>query len=142
MKRFNSSRSERQAHRIPSTSRRWLDYVILVLLAEKIIQHTFVSLAFYFNWMDIASTVAVNPTILLVLGSIVVVLFCLALIGMVRHSSWAINLVLGLAVFDIIGEFYAQGTLAIQITLSFLLACILLLLALLSVKQNKPHRSS
>jgi len=106
----------------------WVYYTLLALIAEKIIQHTVVSLAFYFNWRNIVSTVAVNPRVLMVAGAIVAVLFIVSLWGMVRRKAWALNLTLALALFDIVGEFIAQGKLAIVITVSFVVAVALLML--------------
>jgi hypothetical protein len=108
----------------------WLYFVLVLLMLEKIIQHIFVTLAFLFNWGDIASTVVVSPTVLMVLGGIVAVLFALALWGMLRKQAWALNLAIGLALFDIVGEFVAQGKIDISITVSFLVATILLILSL------------
>jgi hypothetical protein len=108
--------------------------VLILLIVEKIIQHIVVTLAFYFNWADIASTVVVSLTILMILGVPLVILFSLSLWGMVRKQIWAINLVIGLALFDIIGEFVAQGTVDILITVSFLVATLLLMLALIARK--------
>jgi hypothetical protein len=121
----------------PRLRRTFLDYALLVLVAEKIIQHILVSLAFYLNWADIESTVVVHPTILLVLGSTIAALFCVAFWGLIRSRSWAINLVLGLALFDIIGEFIAQGTLMITIPVSFLVACVLVVLAIVRKHQQE-----
>jgi hypothetical protein len=111
-----------------------LHIVLILLIVEKIIQHIAVTLAFYFNWADIASTVVVSPTILMILGVPIVILFSLSLWGMVRKKLWAVNLVIGLALFDIIGEFVAQGTMSILITVSFLVATLLLILALIAGK--------
>ena len=108
----------------------WLKYALIVLIVEKIIQHIVVTMALYFNWKDIASTVAVNPSLLMVLGAIVALLFVLGLWGMVTRKKWAVNLVIGLALFDFVGEFVAQGTLYIIITVSILVATILLILGL------------
>ena len=107
----------------------WTYYLLIVLVTEKIIQHGFVTLAFYFNWKDIASTVVVSPSILMILGAFVGVSFVVSPWGMVRKQTWAIKLVVALAFFDIIGEFVAQGRLDIMITVSFLVAVLLLILA-------------
>jgi hypothetical protein len=112
------------------------------LIIEKIIQHVFVTLAFYFNWKDIGTTVVVSPVALMFLGAIVGVLFAVSLWGMTRKQTWAIKLVLGLASFDIIGEFVAQGRLDIVITVSFLVAVILLVLAVLYQRQVHATRLS
>ncbi len=115
--------------------RTWLKYALLALIGEKIIQHVFVTLAFYFNWGDIDSTVVVEPDILMVLGGIVAVLFGLALWAMLARRKWALNLVTGLAVWDILGEFIAQGRIDIVITVSFVVA--ILLLILIRLNQGK-----
>lgn len=107
----------------------WVYPLLILLLVEKIIQHIFVTLAFYFNWSDIAATVAVSPTILMILGAIVAVLFALSLWGMIKKKTWTVNLVIALALFDIIGEFVAQGRIDISMTISFLVATLLLILA-------------
>jgi hypothetical protein len=115
----------------------WVYYALIVLIIEKIIQHIFVTLAFYFNWADIASTVVVSSTVLMVLGAFVAVLFMVSLWGMVNKRDLAINLVIFLALFDIIGEFVAQGRIGIMITVSFIVAVILLIVALIYRRQLK-----
>jgi hypothetical protein len=115
----------------------WVRYLLIVLIIEKSIQHIFVTIAFYFNWEDIGSTVAVNPGILMVLGAIVAVLFVLGLWGIITQKKWAINLIFALALFDIIGEFVAQGKIGIMINVSFIVATILLILSLTYRRQEK-----
>jgi hypothetical protein len=109
----------------------WVYSLLLLLVVEKIIQHILVTLAFYFNWADIASTVAVSPTILMILGVPIAVLFVFGLLGMIKKRAWAINLIMALALFDMIGEFVAQGKVGIVITVSFLVATLLLILVLI-----------
>jgi hypothetical protein len=120
----------------PSKSN-WIYVALILLIVEKIIQHIVVTLAFYFNWRDIASTVVVPPVILMILGVPLVFLFSLSLWGMIKRKRWAIDLVIGLALFDIIGEFVAQGTIVILITVSFLVATLLLIVALSYRRQSK-----
>ena len=107
----------------------WRYSLLIVLVIEKIIQHGFVTLAFYFNWKDIASTVVVSPAALMILGAFIGLCFAVSLWGILRKQTGAIKLVGTLAVFDIIGEFVAQGRLDIVITVSFLVAVLLLILA-------------
>jgi hypothetical protein len=116
-----------------STTRKtsWLKIALLALVSEKIVQHVFVTLAFFFDWGAIRSTVAVNPDLLLVLGALVAVMFGLGLWGLIANKPWAPALVAGLALFDILGEFAAQGTFAIALNVSFVVAVILLVLAIL-----------
>ncbi len=108
----------------------WLKYLLIALMVEKIIQHFVVTIAFYLNLKDIGSTVAVDPGILMILGAVVAILLILNLWGMVTQQKWAVNLVIALALFDMIGEFVAQGKIGIVITVSFLAATLLLILAL------------
>lgn len=121
------SKGTSQTHEASKSN--WVYPLLILLLVEKIIQHIFVTLAFYFNWSDIAATVAVSPTILMILGAIVAVLFALSLWGMIKKKTWTVNLVIALALFDIIGEFVAQGRIDISMTISFLVATLLLILA-------------
>jgi hypothetical protein len=115
----------------------WLLVLMVILVCEKIIQHVTVSLAFIFDWMGIRESVAVDYRILLVSGAIVAVLFGLDLWGLLTGRKWAIPLVIGLAIFDILGEFFAQGVGTIVITVSFLVAWTLLLLALIERSRGR-----
>lgn len=124
----NEKAAQRTAGKVKTT---WLRYLLIALVLEKIIQHIVVTLAFYFDWAQIGSTVSVNPGILMILGAVVAVLFMLSFWGILTRQTWATNLVIALALFDIIGEFVAQGTIIIVITVSFLVAALLLILALL-----------
>ena len=114
----------------------WVKYMLIALVIEKIIQHILVTIAFYFNWKEIGSTVAVNPSILMILGTIVAFLFILSLWGMITQQKWVINLIITLALFDIIGEFVAQGKIMIVMTVSFIVVTILLVLILLYRRQG------
>jgi hypothetical protein len=112
------------------TKSKWVYSLSILMIVEKVIQHLFVTLAFYFNWADIASTVAVSLTILMILGAIVVVLFALSLWGTIKKQTWAANLVIALSLFDILGEYVAQGRFYITLNVSFIVATLLLILAL------------
>jgi hypothetical protein len=114
----------------------WAYFLLILLVIEKIIQHVFVTLAFYFNLADIASTVVVSPKILMILGAIIAVLFVFSLWGMIQKRRWAVNLVIALGFFDIIGEFVAQGKIGIVINVSFIIATVLLIVALLYRRQS------
>jgi hypothetical protein len=108
----------------------WIKNILLILIVEKFIQHIVVSFAFYCDWTSIRSTVVVSPDLLIALGIILVFLFALSFWGMLTQQNWAINLVIGLAWFDIIGEFVAQGKIMIAIPISFIVAWILLIFAI------------
>lgn len=109
----------------------WIYYGLILLTVEKIVQHLFVTLAFYFNWGDIESTVVVSPKFLMISGAIVAILFMAGLWGLLKKQAWTIDLLIALALFDMIGEFVAQGTIAIAMTVSFLAATCLLILSLI-----------
>jgi hypothetical protein len=117
-----------------------LYYILILLVVEKIIQHVFVTSAFYFNWKDIASTVAISPTFLMIAGAIVAVLFGVALWGMLTRRAWTLKLLIALALFDIVGEFAAQGMICIVVNVSFIVATLLLILSIVYWRQlNKPE---
>jgi hypothetical protein len=108
----------------------WTYYGLILLTLEKIFQHLLVTLAFYFNWKDIASTVVVSPTALMIAGAVIAILFVLSLWGLLKRRDWTVNLLIALALFDMLGEFVAQGTIAITLNVSFLVATLLLVLSL------------
>ena len=113
----------------------WTYYALILFVVEKIIQHFVVTLAFYFDWRAIGSTVAVSPILLMYLGALIAILFILCFWGMLRKQLWSLNLIIFLALFDILGEFVAQGKIGIVITVSIISASLLLLLALIYRRQ-------
>jgi hypothetical protein len=110
-------------------------YIIIILVCEKIVQHTIVTLAFYNNWYEIRSRVMVNPDVLIISGGIVAVLYVLSFWAMISNRVWVTNLLIGLALFDIVGECVAQGKISIVITVSFVVATLLLILTLVYRRQ-------
>ncbi len=105
--------------------------VLIVLSVEKFIQHMFVSYAFAVDLAGIRATVAVDYRLLLVSGFIVGWLFLINIPFLWRQVRGSFYLLFALALFDIVGEFIAQGTLFIDMMLSFMfaLAIVLILLA-------------
>ncbi|MDH5733583.1 MAG: hypothetical protein OEY88_07360 [Candidatus Bathyarchaeota archaeon] len=105
------------------------------------IQHVVVSVSFFYNNSDIRSTVAVQYEVLMISGAIVAVLFAAALWGVIERRNWGLLLVAVLAAFDIVGEFIAQGTIFITITVSILVAIVLLVLCYYKIRsiQGKNH---
>ena len=110
--------------------RAWNRYALMVLAFEKVVQHCFVTAAFLIDMGGIRSTVAINPWILTVAGALVAVLFAVALWALLVRRPWAPRLLIGLALFDIVGEFIAQGRLGITINVSFIVAVLLLVLSI------------
>jgi hypothetical protein len=119
--------------------RNWIWYVLAFLNIEKIIQHLFVTYAFWHDIGGIRSQVAVPPDLLMIAGAGIAFLFMVALWGLFTDQGWAINLLIGLALFDIVGEFIAQGRMDIAIPVSFVVAVVILILALVYRRQN--HRT-
>ncbi|MDH5450133.1 MAG: hypothetical protein OEX77_04390 [Candidatus Bathyarchaeota archaeon] len=105
------------------------------------IQHVVVSVSFFYNNSDIRSTVGVQYEVLMISGAIVAVLFAAALWGVIERRNWGLLLVAVLAAFDIVGEFIAQGTIFITITVSILVAIVLLVLCYYKIRsiQGKNH---
>lgn len=110
-------------------------YALVFLGIEKTIQHLFVTYAFWKDIGDIRSQVAVSPNILMISGFVVALLFLISIWGLLTFRKWAIDLLIGLALFDIIGEFIAQGRLDIKIPLSFVVAILILLFAIIYRRQ-------
>lgn len=112
-----------------------LRIALIAVICEKIMQHILVTIAFWINAGGIRSTVAVDPDLLMDLGALAALLFILSLWGLLTRKWWTPDLLLLLALFDIVGEFVAQGKLAIVVTLSFLVAVLLLILTLMYRRQ-------
>lgn len=119
----------------------WL--IVLILLSfEKFVQHMFVTYAFYVDLQGIRSTVVVNHDILMISGFIVGILFLINILFLYQRKRFSIILLFFLALFDFIGEFIAQGTLAIEIMVSFIVATAILLIIIFKgrslVENTKP----
>lgn len=73
----------------------------------------------------------------MILGAVVAVFFILSVWGVIAQKKWAVSLIIALAIFDIVGEFVAQGRIDIMINVSFLVATILLALTLFCRRQAR-----
>lgn len=125
------------SNREQATSRTWLSLGISILVVEKIIQHLFVTWAFYVDFDAIRASVVVSPDALMVAGAFVAVLFALAFWARLRQALWATRLIFALALFDFIGEFVAQGRIAIKINVSVLVASALMVLTLMELRTQR-----
>lgn len=110
--------------------RSFLLYVLIFLSLEKFVQHMFVTYAFYVDKGEIRSTVAVDYFILMIVGFLVGVLFLINLFFLWKRKRFSLVVLFWLALADFVGEFVAQGTLAIVITVSFVVATTILLVLL------------
>jgi hypothetical protein len=109
-------------------------YLLIVLVVEKIVQHTFVSLAFLYDIGSVRSTVAVDYRALMISGAVIAILFTVALPALIQRKRWSLYLVMLLAASDIIGEFIAQGTAFVAINVSIIVAIILLFLCIFGLR--------
>ena len=110
-------------------------YILVLLSFEKFIQHMVVTYAFYVDMGEIRSTVMVDHRLLMISGFIVGILFLVNIPFLLQRKRSSVTALFLLALFDFIGEFIAQGTLAINITLSFLVASIILLILIVERKR-------
>ncbi len=128
----------------PATASRgslWLRAIMLLLIVEKVIQHVAVTTAFVFDIGRIRASVALDYRLFMVVGAVSALLFALSGWALVRRKAWASGLIVALALVDILGEFVAQGTLMITLNVSFLVATVLLVLALLSRRGASSARA-
>ena len=100
--------------------------LLLVLSIEKVVQHLFVTYAFAIDMGDIRDSVVIHHTPLMIVGFVVGLLFAVSARLQYRNERRGYLLLLYLALFDFIGEFVAQGTFAIEIVVSIIVAAIIL----------------
>lgn len=117
-------------------------YVLMVLAAEKVVQHAVVSWALASDQFGLRSEVTVDYRWLAAIGALDTVLFAAALIGLADSQRWSLVLLAILATSDILGEFVAQGTLAVSITVSLVVAVVVLALSLREVRRVPPVPAS
>lgn len=111
-----------------------ISYLLILLVVEKVVQHTFVSLAFLYDIGGVRSTVAVDYRALMVTGAVLAVLFAVAVPAQIQKKRWSLYSVALLAASDIIGEFIAQGTVFVTINISLIIATILLFLCIFGLR--------
>jgi len=116
-------------------SNRFPIYILIILSVEKFIQHMLVTYAFFADLAGIRSSVAVDYRFLLVSGLIVGLLFLINIPFLYQRRGFSFILLFFLALFDFIGEFVAQGTLLIDITVSFIVASAILIILILFRKR-------
>jgi hypothetical protein len=109
----------------------WMRVVLVLLVIEKVIQHITVTLALYLDLGGIRAQLALDYRVFLLVGAMEAALFAVGVWGLLANKRWTPWLLITLALLDIAGEFVAQGTLSITITVSILVAFALLCLSLL-----------
>lgn len=100
--------------------------LLLVLSIEKVLQHLFVTYAFAVDTGGIRDSVVIHHAPLMIVGFVVGLLFAVSVRLQYRSERRGYLLLLYLALFDFVGEFVAQGTLAIEIVVSIVVAAIIL----------------
>jgi hypothetical protein len=118
-------------------SRPTLAIALLMLLSlEKFVQHMVVTYAFQMDLPGTRQFVRYDYRIFMVVGFLVGLMFLLSFVLMVRRKRAGFDLLCGLALFDFASEFIAQGTLMIEITVSFIVASLIIVLYLLSTRNR------
>jgi hypothetical protein len=108
--------------------------LLLVLSIEKVLQHLFVTYALAVDMGGIRDSVVIHHAPLMIVGIAVGLLFAVSVRLQYRSDRRGYRLLLYLALFDFVGEFVAQGTLAIEIVVSIVVAAIILVTLLLTRK--------
>lgn len=110
-------------------------WALMALTAEKLLQHSLVTMAFVFDAGALRSEVAVDYRWLAVVGAAASGLFAVGLVGLARRRRWSLGLLGILATFDLVGEFVAQGTLTPAVTVSAVVALVILVLCLRALRR-------
>lgn len=90
--------------------------------------------AFAVDLGDIRDSVVIDHTTLMIVGFVVGLLFAVSVRLQVRNERSGYRLLLCPALFDFVSEFIAQGTLAIEIVFSIIVATIILVTLYLNRK--------
>jgi hypothetical protein len=109
----------------------WLRLLLLLLLCEKVIQHGAVTIAFALDLAHLRARVVADYRFFLFAGVALTILYALCVWGLQRRKPWLRGAVASLALIDIVGEFFAQGTVLIVVNISFVVALALLVLTAL-----------
>ena len=121
----SASRKRANPDRSPRRSKSQI--LLLVLSIEKVVQHLFVTYAFAIDMGDIRASVVFHHVPLMIVGFVVGLLFAASARLQFKNHRAGYVLLLYLALFDFVSEFVAQGTLAINIVVSIVVATIILL---------------
>jgi hypothetical protein len=117
----------------------WLDLAVGLIALGKFVQHIVMTAALYLNSGDIRLTVVVNPDLLMGVTAVVGVLFAIGLCAMLASRPGAANLLIALALLDIFDEFVAHGGRLPVVTVSWLVAIALLILALVDRRRLRAQ---
>ncbi|HNB52079.1 MAG TPA: hypothetical protein PK530_09060 [Anaerolineales bacterium] len=102
--------------------------LLIFLSLEKFVQHMAGTYAFAVNLRAIRGSVVVDYRFLMVMGFFVGLLFLVNVRGLYQEVFSSRLALFFLALFDFVGEFIAQGKLAIELTVSFLVATVIMVI--------------
>lgn len=123
-------------------SHKIIHFVILILTAEKMLQHLLTAVFFAVDIPgigrpEIGPTLDLSDTTMVVLNLIVFILFGIGFWGRLRGQRWHRSLLGGLALFDILAEFVFHGF--FYITVSVIVSVVLLVL--IGLDPMRPSQS-
>lgn len=113
--------------------------ILLFLCFEKVVQHLFVTYAFFKNISSIRSDMAFDYRYFMYVGLIIALLFAVAFYGLLKQEIWGHKLAFTMGWVDFFGEFVGQGGALNFIPLSFIVAIIIIIL---SYRYNKSIQDS
>lgn len=123
-----------------SSAQHWAQRVLVLLCVEKVAQHAVVTWALVTNRFGLRESLAVRYEVVAVAGGVIGVLYVVALGGLYAQWGAVPKLLTALALADIVGEFVVQGTLLITVTLSFVVA--ILVMTTTRVRYRAPRAAS
>jgi hypothetical protein len=120
--------------------KRLLNIFIYVFTVEKALQHLFTALFFIVSipgigTPDIGNTFQISNGVMVLLNLAYFMLFVVGIIGKVKEKKWALRLVIGLALLDILLEFIFHHF--FFITVSVISSTILIIISVLYLKIDK-----
>jgi hypothetical protein len=119
--------------------------LIVVLTAEKILQHFLSALAFIGLFPgvptpDIGMNFAISNSTMALLNLFFTLLFVIGLFGITRQLRWGMPLVIAISALDIILEFLFHGLL--YITVSVIVSTILIIIITCQMRTKRGYTSS
>jgi hypothetical protein len=116
--------------------------LLRVLLLEKVVQHVVVTGALATGRFGVGDDLAVDAGLLAIIGGLAAALYAIALAGHLAGRRWSLWLAVVLGAVDVVGEFAAQGGLTIVVTVSFIVALAVIVLAARELIHGAPVEPS
>ncbi len=115
-------------------------YVLIILLAEKVVQHVVSVPFFVWNISDIRADFAIDYTLLIGANIVLAAIYLIALYGTVTKRVWGSLIALPPALVDIIAEYVFHGLLT-PLTVSVIVAVIILIVAPVEYRYRMRERT-